>query len=71
MCYEMGKGGNSTMSLIFKDHSLKEIFNDVVSETNHKQHEKMKPPLVRKRNTEDLRPEAVCSDHRVSLLLLS
>ena len=41
MCYEMGKGGNSTMSLIFKDHSLKEIFNDVISETNHKQHKKM------------------------------
>jgi len=37
----MGKGGNFIMSLIFKDPTLKGIFNDVISETSHKQHEKM------------------------------
>ena len=37
----MGRGKNYKLSLILKDHSLKEIFNDVISESNHKQHKKM------------------------------
>ena len=29
----------------------------------NKQHKEMQPPLIAKRNTKDLRPETVCSNH--------